>query len=300
MNPSLNYWNKIRNIGYHTDLSLYDMKVLNNINSASFIFILVSFLYAVLNFFQERALLTGINFSITLNLVAVLVLNHYRKYNFAKIVLLYFNALSLSLSGFIYKNQSELYLLSILIAIALIYRNKITQIVSSIILSAIFLAIKFVPYPFEVDLPVTQDRTILNVFGGLCCLIYIMMLQYNTQISMNKKIQHQHLLLQKNNENMKKILSIIAHDVRAPLGSIQNLLFLYKEKIISKEIATDTFESINDRLTNLDSTLVDLLNWSSTSLRRSQAIPQDINLQEAIDHLCLFQKSQFENKNLNI
>ena len=97
------------------------MKVLNNINSASFIFILVSFLYAVLNFFQERALLTGINFSITLNLVAVLILNHYRKYNFAKIVLLYFNALSLSLSGFIYKNQSELYLLSILIAIATLY-----------------------------------------------------------------------------------------------------------------------------------------------------------------------------------
>ncbi|MBD1430975.1 sensor histidine kinase [Sphingobacterium litopenaei] len=99
---------------------------------------------------------------------------------------------------------------------------------------------------------------------------------------------------------MKKILSIIAHDVRAPLGSIQNLLFLYKEKIISKEIATDTFESINDRLANLDSTLFDLLNWSSTSLPRSQAIPQDINLQEAIHHLCLYQKSQFENKNLHI
>ena len=300
MKRLLNYWNKIKNIGKDSSLSLYNIKVLNNINAASFIFILVSFSYAVLNFFQGRPLLTTINLSITLNLTTVLILNHYRKYDLAKIVLLFFNAFSLTLSGFIYKNQSELYLLSVLIAITLIYRNRSIQIISSVILSAIFIAIKFVPYPFEVDLPVQPERTILNVCGGLFCLIYIIMIQYNAQISTNRIIRKQHLLVQKNNQNMKKILTIIAHDVRAPLGSIQNLLFLYKEKIISREIATDTFESINDRLTNLDSTLVELLNWSSTSLRRSRVEPKDIKLIEAIDHLCVFLKSQFENKNLQI
>jgi two-component system sensor histidine kinase/response regulator len=184
----------------------------------------------------------------------------------------------LTLSGFIYKNQSELYLLSILIAITLVYSNRKIQITSSFILGSIFIAIKFVPYPFEVDLPVDPNRIILNVSGGLSCLIYIIMIQYNAQISTNKTIRQQHLLLQRNNENMKKILTIIAHDVRAPLGSIQNLLFLYKEKIISREIAKDTFDSINDRLTNLDGTLIDLLTWSSTSIRRTKALPKDIKL----------------------
>nr|WP_262903886.1 HAMP domain-containing sensor histidine kinase [Sphingobacterium bovistauri] len=99
---------------------------------------------------------------------------------------------------------------------------------------------------------------------------------------------------------MKKILTIIAHDVRTPLSSIQNLLILYKEKIISREIAIDTFESINKRLVNLDETLIDLLNWSSTSLSRSEAVPKDIKLFEAINQLCIFHKSQLETKNLTI
>jgi two-component system sensor histidine kinase/response regulator len=115
MKRILNYWNKIKNIGGDSSLSLYNIKVLNNINAASFIFLFVSFLYTLLNFFQGRPLLTAINFCISLNLFSVLILNHYRKYNFAKVVLLFFNAFFLTLSGFIYKNQSELYLLSILI-----------------------------------------------------------------------------------------------------------------------------------------------------------------------------------------
>ncbi len=84
------------------------------------------------------------------------------------------------------------------------------------------------------------------------------------------------------NETKNKLLSILAHDLRAPLGSIQNYLEILAE-LNSDEIDRQTIEaSLLNETKNTQQMLSNLLLWSKTQMEGVTVNLLPVNLKESI------------------
>lgn len=88
--------------------------------------------------------------------------------------------------------------------------------------------------------------------------------------------------LKLSNETKNKLLSILAHDLRAPLGSIQNYLEILSE-LNSDEIDRQSIEaSLLNETKNTQQMLSNLLLWSKTQMEGVTVNLLPINLKESI------------------
>ncbi len=123
-----------------------------------------------------------------------------------------------------------------------------------------------------VELEKEQERNlfILGVFSLLIVLgvvLYYLQVRYNKNLSeKNAKIEAQAKNLQALNEQKSKLFSIVAHDVRGPIGALSKLLELYKEEDITQEELIKYSNQVGDTLSNLKVMLDNLLNWARSSM----------------------------------
>ncbi len=88
--------------------------------------------------------------------------------------------------------------------------------------------------------------------------------------------------LKLSNETKNKLLSILAHDLRAPLGSIQNYLEILSE-LNSDEIDRQSIEaSLLNETKNTQQMLSNLLLWSKTQMEGVTVNLLPVNLKESI------------------
>ena len=95
----------------------------------------------------------------------------------------------------------------------------------------------------------------------------------------NRYLQQYQKRLQQQAEMQNRILSIVAHDVRSPLVSLQGIVELSQENIISEEKKAEMIEMWKKQLDNTMCLLSNLIEWakiqaSSDLLRRT---PIDLN-----------------------
>jgi two-component system sensor histidine kinase/response regulator len=84
------------------------------------------------------------------------------------------------------------------------------------------------------------------------------------------------------NETKNKLLSILAHDLRSPLGSIQNYLEILSE-LNSDEIDRQSIEaSLLNETKNTQQMLSNLLLWSKTQMEGVTVNLLPVNLKESI------------------
>jgi signal transduction histidine kinase len=95
----------------------------------------------------------------------------------------------------------------------------------------------------------------------------------------NRYLQHYQKRLQQQAEMQNKILSIVAHDVRSPLVSLQGIIELSQENIISAEKKAEMIEMWKKQLDGTMCLLSNLIDWgkiqASTDLLRRT--PIDLN-----------------------
>lgn len=95
----------------------------------------------------------------------------------------------------------------------------------------------------------------------------------------NRYLQHYQKRLQQQAQMQNKILSIVAHDVRSPLVSLQGIIELSRENIISEEKKVEMIDLWKKQLDGTMCLLSNLIDWgkiqASTDLLRR--IPIDLN-----------------------
>lgn len=117
----------------------------------------------------------------------------------------------------------------------------------------------------------------------------------------NNKIQSQNNSeLQKINILKDKVFTIIGHDLKAPIGTLQELLSLYgKDNITAEE-----FKKITPRLKeNVDHSsfsLNNLLVWAQTQMKGIYSNPEHINLKSALDNTISLYKERLLKKNISL
>ena len=104
-------------------------------------------------------------------------------------------------------------------------------------------------------------------------------------------IHRRHEAEQRMNQTKSKLFSVVAHDLRGPLGSLKSLFELVDAGVLPKEVVYNEFPMLQQAIHNLYDTTDSLLNWSYSQLDGIEAKPQAIELTEIVQSVFAFLKT---------
>ena len=294
------YCKVLESIGIHSGISYLDGKKVRMLNLIAWICIPFTFFFSCVNWYEGRHFLSAINASNFIASVLVLTLHHYRHYASSKLVLTFGNFLFFFLGGFFYDNGGEYFLLSTLIVVLLVYDKKWIQISSGIlILSAMFI-VAFFPNPLFFEQQVPAARIFFNFIGSVSFIIVVVVFFKNIQLSYQDKIQEQHAKLKEMNNAMENIFSIIAHDIRSPLISVQDMLSLFQEDIINEQTMKTHAHVIKNRISHLTEALDNLLKWSARNIHGLKAHRTNVSVASTIKEVLQLLAPQASQKKITL
>jgi signal transduction histidine kinase len=125
----------------------------------------------------------------------------------------------------------------------------------------------------------------------------------NKELSIkNEQIASQVVMLDESLRVQDKILSIISHDLKSPLGSLTQLFQIAKNQrdAISKEEFEDLLDSMLLTSTQMGNVLDGLLNWTMARNRKMHLKKERLNARTEISEIISLYTSTAEQKNIEI
>ena len=144
-----------------------------------------------------------------------------------------------------------------------------------------------------IDMASTYVINILVIFVGL---YYLKTAYYKEKRSAEAKAQ----MLERMNHEKTKFFSIISHDLRSPLASIQSYMELFRMDILTEEEK----EMMERKLTNAESSTQEMLDkklsWSKAQLNDGKVNLEVNNLSEALAPVISIQKAASKEKKIKL
>ncbi len=111
----------------------------------------------------------------------------------------------------------------------------------------------------------------------------------------NAMIEKQNISLNKLNESKNQLLSIVGHDMRAPINNIKGILEIIKEGGLKEADQKRVFNDLYKTIGTVSGTMNNMLAWASSQLNGIQIQSTQIRLCEVVDDLLeLFAQSANE------
>lgn len=136
-----------------------------------------------------------------------------------------------------------------------------------------------------------QNKQRLLLFASTAAVLILLTVLFLTQRSRKLERKLNDLLSKKNrvlgrrelqlkwlNDTKNKLFSIISHDLRAPIASLNNLIDLLNDKQIGPEEFIDFAPELSDQVKNVSFTLNNLLLWSKQQMKGARNNPKKHNL----------------------
>ncbi len=150
---------------------------------------------------------------------------------------------------------------------------------------------------FNIKEEMNQQKAVILITALLLSFLFIVLILVRRNGRKQSRIAAE---LQSMNAVKNKIFAIIGHDLKAPIGTLQELLSLYKQE----DITAEEFKKITPRLkTNVDYSafsLNNLLLWAQTQMKGVETEPENIDLRTAINLVLELYNEQLAQKNISI
>lgn len=143
------------------------------------------------------------------------------------------------------------------------------------------------------DIASTYIITILVTFTGL---FYLKTAYYKEKQNAELKTA----ALERMNHEKTKFFSIIAHDLRAPLASIQSYMELFRMDILSIEEKEMMDKKLSNAIIGTQEMLDNMLSWSRAELNEGKAVMEINKLHEALDSVIMLQKAASKEKKITL
>src|SRR5690606_35811862 len=75
------------------------------------------------------------------------------------------------------------------------------------------------------------------------------------------------------NEDKERLFSIVSHDIKGPLLSLENTLEMYRSDLLKRDDMIDATESLHKKIAHLNSTVEVLLRWSTLGMQGIRTRP---------------------------
>ena len=102
------------------------------------------------------------------------------------------------------------------------------------------------------------------------------------------------------NETKDKLFSIVAHDLRSPLGSIQNYLELISEYELTAEEKANMEQELLVKTKDTGQMMFNLLNWSMKQMDGVSVTMETLNLKTALNHVLNIQNTLAREKGIDL
>lgn len=294
-------WRKnILMLGVYDDLSQHEKTMVKIVNRIAFFSSLLSLIYRVsVSIFNPESIIpfavnpwsSVIDYGSICLILPTLVLNYYRQYDFAKLLMFIFfiiiclvNSLNLGLPF-----RTELYFFPLSAFVFVVFKQKR--------MAAFFFFLITVAYGWAASNVLLNHSDVDGVsfplflrigiaFSVLFFTIYFMQLE-NTEYLREIEVKSKRLTedrdeLEKMNFTKDKIFSIISHDLRSPIGSLQGLLALVNDDTISKEDFKKASQGLEKQVFQLRSSLDELLTWARAQLHGINPVPEELIVRDQI------------------
>ncbi len=282
-----------------------EARIFHAVCGLSVVIILISIILNLISGMNGNALLM---FMLALVIAVLFYLSRLKQKLFLSIIL--FNVIgNLLLAVNFYFNSGIngpsliIFLLGSFLTIAIVSRKQYVIWLGlniGIVLS--LLAVSFHhPELFKNSYPTDLSRYVDLAYSYVLVALLIFLVTDYIRVSYHKEkklTDHKARELLLSNETKDKLLSILAHDLRAPLISIQNYLELLSEF----DLGEDEKQSINAMLLsethNTQQMLSNLLSWSKTQMEGVKAKLSYLNLKETLAATLSFQTAMAAKKNI--
>lgn len=299
--PLIQFFRWIANIGVTDSISFYEKKKTQLLNLAVACGVPVNFYFAIKNFSEGRTTLAIINLCLMTGAFAILLINSYQKFFLGRLVLSCFASVLFSASAFFFRNGGEYFLLVNVVIIVIYFNEKKFLIGFTIANILLFIGLKiFLNSPVVYD-EVPFSRVLFNLIWAVITMVLALLFFKNEQLSYQKQVEEKNHELEELNNTKEKLFSIIAHDLRSPIGQLKSSLELVNKEYITPEQFLPIAGKLSIQVDQLHSTLDNLLRWSISQFQGIQAVPEYVSLEEVIGQKAiLFLKQSFDRKNIQL
>jgi two-component system sensor histidine kinase/response regulator len=176
-------------------------------------------------------------------------------------------------------------LLFLLIAIAPKKQYAFWMILNPVLVTSLLLITYYYPGLVNSSYPTKSARFITIGYNYVFFTLMIGLITIylkNTYSSQKRLVEDKAELLKEVNETKNKLFSVIAHDLRSPLASIQNYLEVISEFEFSVEEKKKMEQELLLKTKDTDQMLYNLLHWSAAQMDGIRVKLVTLNLKETI------------------
>ncbi|WP_212005060.1 sensor histidine kinase KdpD [Chitinophaga sp. HK235] len=281
-------WSYIVNVGTSPLMPFIESRRTRLLNLLAIPSIPFMLFFAVLNASQGRYLLAALNVTTSGINVFVLWLHWKRRYLSARLVAIVCSILVYTFTGLFFHNGAEYFLLNILICCILVYDNKwVVAGLSTLVITA-FLLIIFMPQQWHLAQPVPQSRVWTNVATSLFFIVVALSFFKYIQADYQQEIEKQREALATLNKDKEKLFSIVAHDIRSPLATLEVLLDMFRKGEYPEMEMEEAAGMLHKKIAQLGGSLDNVLRWSSRSMKGIHAQPVNFFLEPLATEVLYF------------
>ncbi len=291
---------RVANIGLSGESEFHEKtktQVMNLVVAAG---IPLNIFFTTLNFVQHKILLAVFNFLIFIGGILILFINSRGKFLLSRVLLTFLACVLFTAQAVLFRNGGEYYLIANLIIIIIYFNEKKYLVAISMVSCILFIGVKiFLNSSYVYDV-VPSGRVIFNICWALITMTVALLFFKTEQISYQKQIEEKNGELQRLNDTKEKLFSIIAHDLRSPIGQLKNALDLVNREYLSPEQFKEISANLSLEVGQLHSTLDNLLRWSLSQFQGIKAMPEKTALAAVLAKKMILFKQNLEQKNLTI
>lgn len=263
---------RLSNVGIYPEMSYVESRYTKLINILNWLGMCCMLSYAIVNFGNERYFLSFLNLLNVCDATAVLILNRSRLYLSARLVMVISRLVIYTIAGLYFHNGGEYFLVALLITTSLMIDIKWIRfcLCSLIIVSCI--AVIMFPQPPLLGPPVPKEQAYVNMVVGILLIVGVVSFFKSIQGNNQQEIEKQRQALFSLNKDKEKMFSILAHDIRSPMVTLENLLQLFQQDLLTHNERIETIGLLKDQVSQLGSVMDNLLRWSVRGMQGIQTI----------------------------
>jgi signal transduction histidine kinase len=138
------------------------------------------------------------------------------------------------------------------------------------------------------------------LLGILLIALVAYALLYRKKRKANQLLEKRTEELSNVNQAKDKLLSVLAHDLRTPLSGLQGVVYLIREKVISKEDMDAALNEIDSQLQQGINTLTNYLEWAQNQKNEITADLKNVRLEKILDEAIGEMTKSAQQKNVQI
>lgn len=288
------------NLGVSAEMDFLEQKKTQGINLAIIVNIPFFLFFGIMNLVNTRYLLSSFNFALFAGGLLTYLIHSKGKFLLARSILILFSTAIFFAQALLYRNGNEQLLLVNIIAALIFYSKKKFILFVTFINALLYLYIKVDGFQTPIFEKVPQGKMIFNY---TCAMIsFIVAVQYfkYAQYTYQKLIEQKNDALVLANQTKEKLFSIIAHDLKAPVGQLKATLDLVNKQHLSAEEFQLMCIHFTREIEQLQVNMNNLLTWSQTQLNGIATNPTNLKLSNYILQIIELLKQTALNKAIEI